>query len=105
MGWQFGFACRSSDGRLSAEPPKKLLDDHCGTQAEMVDARLGIMGFMRIVRIMGKKLGRHEIPRGVACRCGDGRQSAEPPNRSDLSDMSDLSDLSDQNACCSQRLA
>ena len=27
---------------------------------------LGIMGFLRIERIMGKKLGRHEIPRGFA---------------------------------------
>ena len=61
-----GFACRCGDGRLSAEPPKKLLDDHCSTQAEMVDASLGIMGILRIVGIMGKCWGRHEIPRGFA---------------------------------------
>ena len=52
---------------------------------------------------------------GFACRNGDGRRSAEPPNRSDLSDMSDLSDLlasaersedgADKNICCPQRLA
>ena len=73
MGWQFGFACRNGDGRQSAEPPKKLLDDHCGTQAEMVDASLGIMGILRIVRIMGKCWGRHCIATWVCRGCsGEG---------------------------------
>ena len=61
-----GLPGRCGDGRLSAEPPKKLLDDHCGTQAEMVDASLGIMGILRIVGIMGKCWGRHEISHGFA---------------------------------------
>ena len=76
--------CRG-DGRLSAEPPKKLLDDHCGTQAEMVDASLGIMGILRIVRIMGKCWGRHCIAAWVCRGCsGEGltvlplRQAHEP---------------------------
>ena len=56
--------CRG-DGRLSAEPPKKLLDDHCGTQAEMVDASLGIMGIMRIMRIMGIVGGVMRYPEGL----------------------------------------
>ena len=52
-------------GRLSAEPSNKLLDDHCGTQAEMGDARLGIMGIMGTVRIMGKCWGVMRDPEGL----------------------------------------
>ena len=62
----WGVFGRWGDGRQSAEPPNKLLDDHCGTQTEMGDARLGIMGFVGTVRIMGKCWGRHGIPRGFA---------------------------------------
>ena len=34
-----------------------LFDNRCGVRVKRGDARLGIMGFMRIVRIMEKRLG------------------------------------------------
>ena len=79
MRYPVGFPGRCGDGRLSAKPPKKLLDDHCGTQAEMVDASLGIMGILRIVRIMGKCWGVIEWLFGFAWALGgDGAAEYKP---------------------------
>ena len=45
---------------------KKLLDDHCGTQVELGDASLGVMGIMGTVRIMGIVGGVIVYPLGFA---------------------------------------
>ena len=60
---------------------KKMLDDYCGTQAEMGDASLGIMGIMGILRIMGIVGGVMRYPVGLSCRCVHRRQSAECNNK------------------------
>ena len=36
---------------------ERFFDGICGMRAEWGDSRMGIMGFMRIERIMGKKVG------------------------------------------------
>ena len=77
-----------------------LFDSRCGMHAEWGDARAGNTGNTGNTK---KKLGASlNGSLGLLGRWGDGRQSAEPPNRSDLSD---LSDLSDKNACYPQLLA
>ena len=57
---------------------RKLLDDHCSTQAEMGDASLGFMGFMGAVRIMGKSWGVMRYPVGLPGGSGDGVDSITP---------------------------
>ena len=50
-----------------------VLDGSCGTQVRVVDATLGIMGFMGAVWIMGNSWSVIGWQFGFACRNGDGR--------------------------------
>ena len=54
-----------------------VLDDCSGMRVMVVDASLGIMGFMGTVRIMGNVWASLDGSRGLPGRCRNGGGSAE----------------------------